>query len=104
VAELLLLYARRILENEAPGVVDRVRAYRAGYHPEERREIERGQGESFRVRELDLAVGHAILEPVQVSYYTQAREINDLRILHPVAHKQHGGAEPPWGRFGSHSR
>jgi DEAD/DEAH box helicase domain-containing protein len=50
------------------------------------------QGESFRVRELDLTVGHAILEPVQVSYYTQPREINDLRILRPVAHKQLGGA------------
>ncbi|MGD2207177.1 MAG: DEAD/DEAH box helicase [Anaerolineae bacterium] len=42
VAELLLLYARRILEDEAPGLADRVRAYRAGYRPEQRREIERG--------------------------------------------------------------
>jgi DEAD/DEAH box helicase domain-containing protein len=48
------------------------------------------QGESFRVRELDLTVGHAILEPVQAGYYTQPREINDLRILRSVAHKQHG--------------
>ena len=48
------------------------------------------QGESFLVRELDLDTGHAILEPVQVNYYTQPREINDVRILHPVAHKQFG--------------
>jgi DEAD/DEAH box helicase domain-containing protein len=48
-AELILLYARRILEDEAPpaearGVplAERVRAYRAGYRPEQRREIERG--------------------------------------------------------------
>jgi DEAD/DEAH box helicase domain-containing protein len=49
VAELILLYARRILENEAgqaptrgSPLTDRIRAYRAGYRPEERREIERG--------------------------------------------------------------
>ena len=48
VAELILLYARRILEDERPGapegipLADRVRAYRAGYRPEQRREIERG--------------------------------------------------------------
>jgi len=45
------------------------------------------QGESFLVRELDLATGHAILEPAQVDYYTQPREINDVRILKPVASK-----------------
>jgi DEAD/DEAH box helicase domain-containing protein len=48
------------------------------------------QGESFLVRELDLAVGHAILEPVRASYYTQPREINDVRILRPVAQKELG--------------
>lgn len=42
VAELTLLYARRILENESPALADRIRAYRAGYRPEERRDIERG--------------------------------------------------------------
>jgi len=50
------------------------------------------QGESFLVRELDLAVGHAILVPVQVDHYTQPREINDLRIVRSVAHKQKGQA------------
>jgi DEAD/DEAH box helicase domain-containing protein len=49
------------------------------------------QGESYRVRELDLDAGHAIVEPVQVHYYTQPREINDVRILRPVAHKQFDG-------------
>ena len=39
------------------------------------------QGESFLVKELDLDVGHAILEPVQVDYYTHPREINDLRVV-----------------------
>ena len=49
VAELILLYARRLLEDGAPpdragGVplTERVRAYRAGYRPEQRREVERG--------------------------------------------------------------
>jgi DEAD/DEAH box helicase domain-containing protein len=50
------------------------------------------QGESFLVRELDLAVGHAILAPVQVDHYTQPREINDVRIVRSVAHKQKGEA------------
>jgi DEAD/DEAH box helicase domain-containing protein len=48
------------------------------------------QGESFLVRELDLEVGHAILEPVQVDYYTQPREINDVRIVRSTAHKPLG--------------
>ena len=50
------------------------------------------QGESFQVRELDLEVGHAILAPVEVGYYTQPREINDVRVVRAVAHKQKGEA------------
>jgi DEAD/DEAH box helicase domain-containing protein len=56
------------------------------------------QGESFLVRELDLAVGHAILEPVRASYYTQPREINDVRILHAVAQKELGPATATLGQ------
>jgi DEAD/DEAH box helicase domain-containing protein len=48
------------------------------------------QGESFLVRELDLDAGHAILDLVQVDYYTQPREINDVRILQPLAQKSVG--------------
>jgi DEAD/DEAH box helicase domain-containing protein len=55
------------------------------------------QGESFLVRELDLDTGHAILEPVQVDYYTQPRELNDVRILRPVAHQQLGAARATLG-------
>ena len=40
VAELILLYARRELEKDAPDLAERIRSYRAGYLPEERREIE----------------------------------------------------------------
>jgi DEAD/DEAH box helicase domain-containing protein len=46
------------------------------------------QGESFRVRKLDLDTGHAVLEPVQVDYYTQPRELNDVRIVRSVARDQ----------------
>jgi DEAD/DEAH box helicase domain-containing protein len=55
------------------------------------------QGESFLVRELDLAVGHAIVEPVQVNYYTQPREINDVRVVQAVAHKEFDGVTASLG-------
>jgi DEAD/DEAH box helicase domain-containing protein len=55
------------------------------------------QGESYRVRELDLSAGHAVVEPVQVNYYTQPREINDVRVVRPVARKQAGGAAATLG-------
>jgi len=41
VAELILLYAREALEETAPELARRIKSYRAGYLPEERREIER---------------------------------------------------------------
>ena len=41
VAELILIYATEALRREAPELADRVRAYRGGYMPQERREIER---------------------------------------------------------------
>ncbi len=41
VAEILLVYAREALRKVDPALPDRIRAYRAGYRPEDRREIER---------------------------------------------------------------
>ncbi len=41
VAELILRYVRRALEQTAPELVSRVKVYRAGYLPEERRRLER---------------------------------------------------------------
>lgn len=40
ITELIYRYARMDLEREAPGLADRISPYRAGYLPEERREIE----------------------------------------------------------------
>ena len=62
------------------------------------------QGESFLVRELDLDAGHAILEPVQVDYYTQPREVNDVRILASVAQQQVGRGAASWARCASPNR
>ncbi|MGD8466203.1 MAG: DEAD/DEAH box helicase [Anaerolineae bacterium] len=56
------------------------------------------QGESFLVRELDLEVGHALLEPVRVNYYTQPREVNDVRIVQVSARRAHGPALAYLGR------
>jgi DEAD/DEAH box helicase domain-containing protein len=41
VAELILRYVREALSRRAPHLVNKVRAYRAGYLPEERRKIEK---------------------------------------------------------------
>jgi len=41
-AELVSLHAQRYVRETAPELADRVRAYRASYLPEQRREIERG--------------------------------------------------------------
>jgi DEAD/DEAH box helicase domain-containing protein len=56
------------------------------------------QGESYRVRELDLNAGHAIVEPVQANYYTQPREINDVRVVQAVGRKQLGAARASLGQ------
>lgn len=65
VAELILLYAREHLKRTAPELVDKVKAYRAGYLAEERRAIERElfNGQLLGVTatnalELGIDVGH----------------------------------------------
>lgn len=65
VAELILLYARDVLDKEAPELVPLIRSYRAGYRPELRREIEQGlfSGQLLGVTattalELGVDVGH----------------------------------------------
>lgn len=65
VAELILLYARNILTKDSPELVPLIKSYRAGYRPEQRREIERGlfSGQLLGVTatsalELGVDVGH----------------------------------------------
>lgn len=50
-AELILNYVRHALDRVAPGLKERIAAYRGGYRPEDRREIERHlfQGELLAV-------------------------------------------------------
>jgi DEAD/DEAH box helicase domain-containing protein len=65
IAELILRYAQQTLQLEAPELVDRIAAYRAGYTPAQRREIERRlfKGDLLGVTattalELGVDVGH----------------------------------------------
>ena len=65
VAELILLYARDMLSKDAPELLPLISAYRAGYRPEQRREIEQGlfSGNLIGVTatnalELGVDVGH----------------------------------------------
>jgi DEAD/DEAH box helicase domain-containing protein len=55
------------------------------------------QGESFLVKELDLDAGHAVLVPVDVNYYTQPRELNDVRIVRPIARRHMDAATAALG-------
>ncbi|MFQ5812419.1 MAG: DEAD/DEAH box helicase [Anaerolineae bacterium] len=46
------------------------------------------QGESYLVTDLDLQAQVAYLRPVDVDYYTQPRELNDVSIVRSFKHKQ----------------
>jgi len=46
------------------------------------------QGESYLVTDLDLQARMAYLRPVDVDYYTQPRELNDVSIVRSFKHKQ----------------
>jgi DEAD/DEAH box helicase domain-containing protein len=53
------------------------------------------QGETFLVTEYNGEMRHAIAKPVEADYYTQPRELNDLRIIRSLRHRQ---TLPPKGR------
>jgi DEAD/DEAH box helicase domain-containing protein len=45
------------------------------------------QGESYLVTEYNAELRHAIVKPVAADYYTQPREINDVRIVRSTHHR-----------------
>jgi DEAD/DEAH box helicase domain-containing protein len=46
------------------------------------------QGESYLVTEYNHEMRHAVVKPVNADYYTQPRELNDLRIIRSLRHRQ----------------
>jgi len=56
------------------------------------------QGESYLVTEFNGEMRHAIVKPVEADYYTQARELNDLRIVRSLQHRQTRSALAYLGR------
>ena len=55
------------------------------------------RGESYRVKSLDLTAGFAKLTPVEATYFTQTREINDVQIVRPVKQQTLKRALLHWG-------
>jgi len=45
------------------------------------------QGDSYLVTEYNAELRHAIVKPVNAEYYTQPREINDVRIVRSTRHR-----------------
>jgi len=56
------------------------------------------QGESYLVTEYNPELRHAIVQPVQVDYYTQPRELNDVRIVRSLRHRVLPSTCAYWGR------
>jgi DEAD/DEAH box helicase domain-containing protein len=46
------------------------------------------QGEAYQVTEYNPALRHAIVAPVTTDYYTQPRELNDVRIVRSLRHRE----------------
>ena len=55
------------------------------------------QGESYLVTTLDLEKGHALLRPARVDYYTQPREVSDVRIMQSAQHRVMHSTLAYWG-------
>ncbi len=56
------------------------------------------QGESYLVTEFNYDLRHAIVEQAPVDYYTQPRELNDVRIVRSMRHRETPGGLAYLGR------
>ena len=54
-------------------------------------------GESYQVKSLDLEAGVAKLLPVEVDYYTQTREISDIKIVQSLRAQPYKRVVAHWG-------
>ena len=45
------------------------------------------QGDSYLVTEYSTELHHAIVKPVSVDYYTQPREVNEVRVVRSMRHR-----------------
>ena len=48
------------------------------------------QGESYVVTEYNADMRHAVVTPASIDYYTQSRELNDVRIVRSLAPSRDG--------------
>jgi DEAD/DEAH box helicase domain-containing protein len=48
------------------------------------------QGESYLVTEYNHDMRYAVANPVTADYYTQPREVNDVRVVRSIGHRQMG--------------
>lgn len=55
------------------------------------------QGESYLVTALDLEAGRALLRPAPTGYYTQPRELSDVRIVQSEQHRLMHSTLAYWG-------
>ena len=76
------------------GTVDRSRAPATVHHGA----VYLHQGESYRVVELDLDAGAALVEPATGDEYTQARRDTDIQVLEPLRHAELGRSARWLGR------
>ncbi len=56
------------------------------------------QGESYLVSEFNYDLRHAIVQQAPVDYYTQPRELNDVRIVRSLRHRETPGGLAYLGR------
>jgi DEAD/DEAH box helicase domain-containing protein len=55
------------------------------------------QGEAYVVTALDLEKGQALLRPARADYYTQPREVSDVRIVRSAQHRVMHSTLAYWG-------